>query len=278
MFEVVGGFVDGLNADDLNADDLNAEDRHAFAFAHVLDRTRVLIALRNRVDAELARTVRAGELGRAPEQDGLTSMRSWLRGHARLSNPTAPKSWSSGPPPTTRHSPRPADVSAPGCSIAGMASFSDIETEEPAFAARVKAAFDAHGHKILATLRRNGAPRVSGIEARFTDGELWLAGMPRSVKFVDLRRDPRMALHSGSDEPDAFTADAKVSGRAVEVTDPGELAAFAGAGEVPTAAQPFELFRIDLDQVVLTAVSEAKDALIISSWQPGRGLSETRRT
>ena len=165
-----------------------------------------------------------------------------------------------------------------GCSITGMASFSDIESEEPEFAARVRAAFDAHGHKILATLRRDGSPRVSGIEARFVRGELWLAGMPRSVKFTDLRRDPRMALHSGSDEPDTFTADAKVSGRAVEVTDPAELAAFARAAEVPEAAQPFELFRVDLEQVVLTAVSDAKDALVITSWRPGRGLTTTRRT
>ena len=159
-----------------------------------------------------------------------------------------------------------------------MASFSDLEQQEPDFAARVQAAFNAHAHKILATLRKDGAPRVSGIETRFTDGELWLAGMTSSVKFVDLRRDPRMALHSGRHDPDTFTADAKVSGRAVEVTDPAELAAFAGQAEVPEEAQPFELFRIDLEQVVLTALSEAKDALVITSWRPGRGLSETRRT
>jgi hypothetical protein len=158
-----------------------------------------------------------------------------------------------------------------------MASFSDIESEEPEFAARVRAAFDAHGHKILATLRRDGSPRVSGIEARFVRGELWLAGMPRSVKFTDLRRDPRMALHSGSDEPDAFTADAKVSGRAMEITDPDDQATFADEAPVPEAVQPFELFRIDLEQVVLTALNDAKDALVITSWRPGRGLARTTR-
>src|SRR3954467_9523689 len=105
-----------------------------------------------------------------------------------------------------------------------MASFADLASEEPEFAARVRAAFDAHGHKFLATLRADGAPRISGIEMRFVNGEPWLAGMPGSVKFADLRRDPRFVLHSGSAEPDAFTADAKVSGRAVEVTEP------AGAG------------------------------------------------
>lgn len=159
-----------------------------------------------------------------------------------------------------------------------MASFAQVESEEPEFAAQVRAAFDKHGHKVLATLRADGSPRVSGIEARLSDGELWLAGMPRSVKFVDLRRDPRMALHSGSDEPEAFTADAKVSGRAVEVTDPGELAAYAGREEVPEELQPFELFRIELDQVVLTALSDAKDGLVISAWRPGKGLTRTRRT
>ena len=158
-----------------------------------------------------------------------------------------------------------------------MAAFSDVEADQPEFAARVKACFDAHRHKILATLRADGAPRVSGIEAAFAEGQLWLAGMPRSVKFVDLRRDPRMALHSGSDEPDTFSADAKVSGRAVEVTDPAERTAFGTATGSP-ADGDYELFRIDLDQVVLTAVAPAKDALVISSWRPGRGLTEVRRT
>lgn len=119
-----------------------------------------------------------------------------------------------------------------------VVAFAAVEAEEPDFATRVRAVFDTHVHKVLATLRADGSPRVSGIEARFADGELWLAGMPRTVKFADLRRDPRMALHSGSDDPDSFTADAKLSGRAVEITNPARLAAFAGSPEVPGEAQP----------------------------------------
>ncbi|HEY4625079.1 MAG TPA: pyridoxamine 5'-phosphate oxidase family protein [Blastococcus sp.] len=158
-----------------------------------------------------------------------------------------------------------------------MASFADVETEEPAFAARVRAAFDAHGHKFLATLRADGSPRISGIETRFLSGELWLAGMPRSVKFADMRRDPRIALHSGSDEPDAFSADAKVSGRAVEVAE-GERAAFAAAAGIPPERAGFELFRIDLAQVVLVALDDEKSALMISSWRPGQGVTTSSRT
>jgi hypothetical protein len=158
-----------------------------------------------------------------------------------------------------------------------MASFADVESEEPEFAARVRAAFDAHGHKILATLRPDGAPRVSGIEMHFVAGEPWLAGMPGSVKFTDLRGDPRFALHSGSDEPDTFCADAKLSGRATAVTSPEDRRRYAAAAGMPPEQMGFDLFSVDLDQVVLVALNEDRTALVLSSWRPGRGLTRTSR-
>src|SRR3954447_21531589 len=51
----------------------------------LLERTAALLRARNRIDAELARTVRECELTQAPEHDGLKTMGSWLRGHGRLS-------------------------------------------------------------------------------------------------------------------------------------------------------------------------------------------------
>ncbi|UOY00529.1 pyridoxamine 5'-phosphate oxidase family protein [Blastococcus sp. PRF04-17] len=159
-----------------------------------------------------------------------------------------------------------------------MATFTEVEADEPEFAARVRAAFDAREHKILATLRPDGAPRASGITMQFVAGEPWLAGMPRSVKFADLRRDGRFALHSSSADSDAFIADAKLSGLAVEVTDPAERAAFATAAGVPSGSGGFELFRVELDQVVLVHLDEGRTALVIDSWRPGRGLTSARRT
>jgi Pyridoxamine 5'-phosphate oxidase len=159
-----------------------------------------------------------------------------------------------------------------------MASFSDVEAEEPEFAARVRAAFDAHAHKFLATLRADGSPRISGIEMSFVGGEPWLAGMPDSVKFADLRRDPRFALHSGSSEPAAFDGDAKLSGRATEVTDPDERRSFAVAAGVGEQHMDFVLFRVALEQVVLVALNDEKNALVISSWRPGAGMTRTLRT
>jgi hypothetical protein len=51
----------------------------------VLDRTRRLLTAANRLDAQVARSVREGELTQAPEVDGAKTMQSWLRGHGRLS-------------------------------------------------------------------------------------------------------------------------------------------------------------------------------------------------
>jgi len=58
--------------------------------------------------------------------------------------------------------------------------------------------FDAHKHKTLATLRKDGSPRISGIEVDFVDGDLWLGAMWQSRRALDLRRDPRFALHSAT--------------------------------------------------------------------------------
>ena len=66
-------------------DALAADDLHLLGSGALLDRTAELTRARNRMDAELARTVRVAELTQAPEHDGLKSMRSWLRGHVRLS-------------------------------------------------------------------------------------------------------------------------------------------------------------------------------------------------
>ena len=158
-----------------------------------------------------------------------------------------------------------------------MARFADVEAEEPEFAARIRAAFDAHAHKFLATLRADGSPRISGIEMQFVSGEPWLAGMPKSAKFNDLRGDPRFALHSGSAEGDAFDGDAKLSGRATELTDPDERKAYGDAAGVAPEDMGFELFRVDLDQVVAVHLNDEKNALVIASWRPGRGLVHTIR-
>ncbi|MGY1751221.1 DUF222 domain-containing protein [Modestobacter sp. SYSU DS0511] len=68
----------------LTLDAVATEDLHVLTDGEVLDRTALLVAARNRLDAELTRTVRHAKLTQAAEHDGLKSMRSWLIGHQRL--------------------------------------------------------------------------------------------------------------------------------------------------------------------------------------------------
>jgi hypothetical protein len=163
----------------------------------------------------------------------------------------------------------------------GVSSWSEIETAEREFASRVQARFDAYRHKVLATLRKDGSPRVSGIEVGFSNGEVWLGMMKGSLKARDLQRDPRLALHSGTEDPNeaegmaGVVVDAKLSGRAIEVTDPAKLAALTG-GEVEGVPES-HTFRIDVSEVVLISIGDPADHLVIETWNEKRGLRSTKR-
>ena len=98
-----------------------------------------------------------------------------------------------------------------------MARWSEIAAEQPEFAERARARFDAGTHKTIATLRADGSPRISGIEANFVTGDLWLGSMLDARKGADLIRDPRFALHSASADPPEWEGDPKLSGRADEI-------------------------------------------------------------
>ena len=117
-----------------------------------------------------------------------------------------------------------------------MARWQAVVDSEPEFARAIQALFDAGRHKTLATLRKDGSPRVSGIEAQFADGHLWIGMMANSQKLADVRRDPRIALHSPSTEPpedpargNEWSGDAKLSGRVVRMDDAMRQAVAAGA-------------------------------------------------
>lgn len=153
-------------------------------------------------------------------------------------------------------------------------NWAGFATSEPGLAATVEERFSAFTHHVLATLRRDGSPRTSGLEVRFLDGELWFGMMPDSLKALDLRRDPRFALQAN---PGAGTdmggGDVRVSGRAVEVTDAGVRAAYVKEVEPP---EPFHLFRTELTEVVRTYVEDEK-YLVVQVWKPGEPVRTLKR-
>lgn len=154
-----------------------------------------------------------------------------------------------------------------------MASWREIEQDAPELAARVRSSFEAGTNKTLATLRRNGAPRISASEMDFnSDGEATLGMMPGSMKLLDVRRDPRCALHSPTLEPpndqsSTWPGDAKMAGTLVEITPPAD-SPHDGAG----------FFKLNITELVLTYVGTPADHLVIESWHPGRGWERRTRT
>ena len=159
-----------------------------------------------------------------------------------------------------------------------MARWQDIVDTAPEFAESVLARLDAHTHKSLATLRKDGSPRISGIECWETEGDLWFGSMPRAVKALDLQRDPRFALHSGSGDPPAWGGDAKLSGRAEEITDPERrLAGFRTRGSDPPSPDS-HLFRADIAEAVLIGLNPERTKMVIELWRPDGSVKRTERS
>lgn len=141
-----------------------------------------------------------------------------------------------------------------------MASWAEFEAAEPEFASRVHKLLSSRKHLTMATLRRDGSPRISGTEIEFADGVLRIGSMPRAVKAQDLRRDPRVAIHGPTSDPPKRNAagwkgEAKIAGTAVEV-DSGSDA---------------HRFVIDIAEAVITRLNEAGSRLVVESWTPARG-------
>ena len=143
-----------------------------------------------------------------------------------------------------------------------MTSWSEFEAEAPELAVRVRELLDAHGHKTIATIRRDGSPRISGTETEFSDGELWIGSMLDALKARDLQRDPRFALHSASEDPDVWSGDAKLAGVADEVSAPDATS---------------HRFRLDLREVSTVGLDEARKHLVIDVWKPGQGVRTMKR-
>ena len=159
-----------------------------------------------------------------------------------------------------------------------MASWSQVEAAAPELAERVKERFDATGLGLLATLRTDGSPRISGIEPLFALDELWLGMMHGSRKAADLLRDPRLALHNATEDKQVTNGDARISGRAIEVTDDESFERFNRAFKGETGYSPpppYHLFRVDVTELMY--LKPGGDHLVIESWREGGDVKRTER-
>ncbi|SHF78180.1 Pyridoxamine 5'-phosphate oxidase [Jatrophihabitans endophyticus] len=145
-----------------------------------------------------------------------------------------------------------------------MTSWADVQASSPELAEIVRRTFAVRKHATMATVRRNGEPRISGTEVDFhDDGHVYLGMMAGAQRAGDLRRYPRVAVHCPTedppaDDPAAWPGDGKITARAREV-------------------EPFR-FRLDIDTVVLTRVAAGAEELEITVWRAATGdTTVTRR-
>ncbi len=157
-----------------------------------------------------------------------------------------------------------------------MATWQQFADEAPELAAAVQARLEAERHHVLATLRRDGSPRVSGTEVQLRGPDLTIGSMHLARKARDLQRDGRFALHANPGEgTEMHGGDAKLAGTAVEIVDPDELKHFVDDEQPPG---PFHAFRLDLEEAVLTSVHPDGDRLVIETWRPGLGVQRVERS
>ena len=150
-----------------------------------------------------------------------------------------------------------------------MVTWKQFSEEVPALATAVEARFKAHKHHVLATLRKDGSPRVSGTEVEMLDGRLVLGSMFGALKAKDLIRDGRYALHSNPGEHTMEGGDAKIAGTAREVTgEEFETVLASYTYEVP---KPLHLFALDIDEVVHTTVDD--EHMYVDLWKPGQEVT-----
>ncbi|HEV3360496.1 MAG TPA: pyridoxamine 5'-phosphate oxidase family protein [Pseudonocardiaceae bacterium] len=151
-----------------------------------------------------------------------------------------------------------------------MTSWKQFEQEAPELAAEIRARFEAHETHVLATLRKDGSPRVSGSEVDFNNDNLSFGSMLHAVKARDLQRDGRFAIHAHPSD----AGDAKIAGVASEVVAQSEKDAMRTGQEPPG---DFHAFVVDLTEAVLTSVDHDAEELVIQLWRPGQGVTVTRR-
>jgi hypothetical protein len=133
---------------------------------------------------------------------------------------------------------------------------------------------------MLGTLRPDGFPRISPMEPRFFEGQLWIGGMPGTAKFRDLVRDPRFTLHTATVDTQVTDGDAKVWGFVEDVRDEALHQRYAEALFAETGfdlrGQKFPNF-FAADVVGASAVEVGGGHLDVTVWRTGEAERVIRK-
>jgi hypothetical protein len=167
-----------------------------------------------------------------------------------------------------------------------MATWTEFAADAPELAAQAEKRLVATGLMMLATLRRDGSPRISPMEPVLVDdalvlddGRLWLGMMGGATKSRDLQRDGRFMAHCATVDKMVSEDDVKFWGVATVVTDHDKLTSFSDDIYRSTGYRfdvgQFDAFAVDLHGA--SSVGMAGDVMVVSTWLAGKGVTVTEK-
>ena len=137
-----------------------------------------------------------------------------------------------------------------------MIRWEDFEKRNPDLAAigRERLFQFGPGLAFLATVRRDGGPRVHPICPILAAGGLYFFGLPASPKLGDVLRDGRFALHSFPPPPEGQDEEFYCTGRVQKIDDP----------EIRAAATKAALHAIDEEDICVEFLIER---VLRTTWE-----------
>lgn len=131
-----------------------------------------------------------------------------------------------------------------------MPAWSQFRDAQPALADRARQRL--HGRvSYLATVRKDGSPRVHPVTPIVSSAALYLFMEPTSPKGRDLERDPRFALHAAVEDNDGGGGELLIAGTATRVADAASRDE-ATAASTYAPADRYILFALEVSEVLDT--------------------------
>ena len=138
----------------------------------------------------------------------------------------------------------------------------EFKKVSPVMAALGAERFNRTGLVIIATIRKDGWPRISPVEPLIADGHLYLGMMWQSRKAQDLLRNPRCTVNTIVSNRDGSDGDFKIYGSAVEIQDLKMRQKYSESLEKKIGLRPkapeYHLFSIDIDSAAFSIIQEGE--------------------
>jgi hypothetical protein len=150
----------------------------------------------------------------------------------------------------------------------------ELVDRQPRLAAKAHDRLIEPGVVLVATVRRDGSPRLSPVEPFVLEGDLLLSMLWGSYKAGDLLRDPRVLVHSIVTGRDGSEGELKLRGLAHEESDLALQGRYADAVGARLGWHPepgrFHLFSIRVRDVTFIRYHEPTGDQFVASWPPSR--------